>query len=325
MVHFEACRAGLGGVAKDDVPAATLTLKRGWHFFVPITVLIILLVANFSPAKAAFYTILSLIAVTALRKEYRHTLSPRRLANALAAGARDSLVVGATAAVVGIIIASIILPGMGLKFSYVVLRLSKGILPLAIFLVILASYILGMGLTVTASYLVLVVLAAPALVDMGVPLLTAHLLVFWYSQDATITPPVCLSAYVASGIAKSDVWKTGFYSLRVGLGLYYIPFLFVYTPLLLNGPLSKILWAIAAAIGGILALGGAFQGFWLKHAGIFERFVLGVAALCFFWPLWKANLAGLGLVMIITFYQFWAKKSFSQINDQPIRENDGLK
>jgi len=301
MVHFEACRSGIERIPQEEIPGLGPTLKRGWHFFVPIGVLIYVLVAGFSPSKAGFYTILSLVGISALRRDYR--FSPRQLAEALAAGGRDSLVVGATAAVVGIIIASILLPGLGLKFSFVVLQLSKGILPLAIFLIILASYVLGMGLTVTASYLVLVVLAAPALVELGVPLLTAHLLVFWYSQDATITPPVCLSAYVAAGIAKSDVWKTGFYSLRVGLGLYYIPFLFVYTPLLLNGTLLQILWAVASAVGGIFALGGAFQGYWLRRAKIHERVVLGVAALSFFWPNWGANLVGAAFILVVSMLQ----------------------
>jgi TRAP-type uncharacterized transport system fused permease subunit len=144
-------------------------------------------------------------------------------------GARNSLIVGCTAGVMGVVLSGVLLPGLALKFSSLVLSFSRGILPLAIIMVILASYVLGMGMTITASYIVLSILAAPALLEFGLPILMVHLIILWYSQDATVTPPFCLSAFIAAGIGGADPMRTGFISLRLAKALYIIPFLFVYT------------------------------------------------------------------------------------------------
>ncbi len=300
LVHFEACKEGLEPLSREEMPALGATLRNGWLFLTPIGVLIFFLVRGASPSRAAFYTLVTM-ALPALA--YGRNRAPRLFLNALTRGSQDSLFIGATAAVVGIIVAAIVLPGMGLKFSYLVMQLSHGYLPLAIVLIAAASYFLGMGLTVVSSYLVLVTLAGPALIDLQVPLITAHLLVFWYSQNATITPPVCPSSYVAAALAEADLWKTALYSLKMGLGLYYIPILFVYTPLLFTDTLLRTAWTAGAIALGIVALSATLQGFLVQRLKIGARVTLGVVALALSWPTPWLNVLGAGVLVAMAFQQ----------------------
>jgi TRAP-type uncharacterized transport system fused permease subunit len=168
-VHFEACKLGIRGLPKEELPDFWKTLKRGWHLFIPLVVLVGLLVARYSPYFAAFYSIIACLVVASIKKETR--LYPRDIWDALVMGARNSLIVGCTAGVMGVVLSGVLLPGLALKFSSLVLSFSRGILPLAIIMVILASYVLGMGMTITASYIVLSILAAPALLEFGLPIL----------------------------------------------------------------------------------------------------------------------------------------------------------
>ena len=134
-----------------------------------------------------------------------------------------------------------------------VLAISKGFLPLTILLVAIGGYVIGMGVTITATYILLSVLAAPALMEYGMPLLTAHLIVFWFCETGGVTPPVALVAFAASGIAKCDPNRAGFAALRLASPLFILPFLFAYTPLLLTGPLPNIIETVISVIIGIIA------------------------------------------------------------------------
>jgi len=155
---------------------------------------------------------------------------------AIQTGAKNTLIIGATLGVIGIIVGTISLTGIGLKFSYIIISLASGNLLAAIFLVALASLVLGMGVPVTAAYLITAVLAVPPLIEMGVPLLCAHMIVYWFSQDSNITPPVCVAAYAGAAIAGSDPWKTGWTSFKFAKLLYVMPILFAFTPAILFQP-----------------------------------------------------------------------------------------
>jgi len=155
---------------------------------------------------------------------------------AILTGANNTLIIGATLGVIGIIVGTISLTGVGLKFSDIIISLANGNLLAAIFLVALASLVLGMGVPVTAAYLITAVLAVPPLIDMGVPLLCAHMIVYWFSQDSNITPPVCVAAYAGAAIAGSDPWKTGWTAFKFAKLLYVMPILFAFTPAILFQP-----------------------------------------------------------------------------------------
>jgi TRAP-type uncharacterized transport system fused permease subunit len=135
--------------------------------------------------------------------------------NALTHGATGSLVIAATAGIMGIVLAGVTMPGLALRFPAIVLEYSGGSLPMAIVLCAIASYIMGMGMTITAAYVILAILAVPALVELGVPLINAHLIILWLSQDSSLTPPFALGAFIAAGIAGADPTRTGFVSVML--------------------------------------------------------------------------------------------------------------
>lgn len=181
-----------------------------------------------SPGYAAFWATFSCIAVSWVKKETR--MGFKEIWEAIQTGARNTLIIGATVGVIGVIVGVISLTGMGLKFSDLIIAMAGDSLLLAIFLIALASLVLGMGVPVTASYLIVAVLAVPALGTFGVAAITAHQIVYWLSQDSNITPPVCVAAYAGAAVAGSDPWKTGWTSFKFAKMLYVMPLLFAFTP-----------------------------------------------------------------------------------------------
>jgi TRAP transporter 4TM/12TM fusion protein len=215
--------------------------------FVPFTILFIMIVSlgyielpvqTLFGFKIQFFITLSAtiwcLLISAFRKDIMMDL--KGIWQAILTGANNTLIIGATLGVIGIIVGTISLTGVGLKFSDIIISLANGNLLAAIFLVALASLVLGMGVPVTAAYLITAVLAVPPLIDMGVPLICAHMIVYWFSQDSNITPPVCVAAYAGAAIAGSDPWKTGWTSFKFAKLLYVMPILFAFTPAILFQP-----------------------------------------------------------------------------------------
>ncbi len=298
MVHFIAARRGLKGLQKKDIPNLKSALLKRGYLLLPIVVILAVLTIGYSAHTAAFFAILSTFVLSFIRKETRMT--PKKIYEGLKQSSRNSLTVGATAGVIGIIIGSVTMTGIGIKFTAVVLALSKGMLPVTILLVAVGGYVIGMGVTITATYILLSVLAAPALMEFGVPLLAAHLIVFWFCETGGVTPPVALVAFAASGIAKCDPNRAGFAALRLASPLFIMPFLFAYTPLLFNGTLAQIVETILSTIIGIIAYAGMMQGYWLRLAYFPERVLLGFGALCLFFPDIRYDLLGLALLALAT-------------------------
>ncbi|MDT8440742.1 MAG: TRAP transporter fused permease subunit [Desulfuromonadales bacterium] len=231
MIHFEAKKQGIKGIEDEEFPHWKAVLKKEWYFSLPLVIITILMILGKSPGFAAFWATISCIGVSWLRKETR--MGPKEIWEAIQTGARNTLIIGATLGVIGIIVGTISLTGIGLKFSDIIISLADGNLLLAIILVALASLVLGMGVPVTAAYLITAVLAVPPLMEMGVPILCAHMIVYWLSQDSNITPPVCVAAYAGAAIAGSDPWKTGWTAFKFAKLLYVMPILFAFTPSIL--------------------------------------------------------------------------------------------
>ncbi len=231
MIHFEAKKQGIKGIEDDTFPHWKDVLKKQWYFSTPLVVITILMIMGKSPGFAAFWATLTCIAVSWVKKDTR--MGPKQIWEAILTGANNTLIIGATLGVIGIIVGTISLTGIGLKFSDIIISLANGNLLAAIFLIAFASLILGMGVPVTAAYLITAVLAVPPLMEMGVPLLCAHMIVYWLSQDSNITPPVCVAAYAGAAIAGSDPWKTGWTSFKFAKLLYVMPLLFAFTPAIL--------------------------------------------------------------------------------------------
>ena len=291
FVHIEALKEGIGILSPEEIPKLGPVLKKGIHFLVPLFLLIFLLVRGYSPTYAACWGILSVIAMSWVRKDTR--MYPKDILDALYLGARNSVSTASILICAGIPVGVCAITALAITFSGVILALSHGIVFIAICLVAFASLILGMGLPVTASYIMLAILAGPALVQLGIPLLAAHMIIFWYSQDANVTPPVCLAAYAASGIAGSKPMRTGFTAWKLAKGLYIIPFLFAYTPLLFTGSIKGALMTAVVATLGLLSFTALFEGYLLRKTMIWERILLGIATAGLLWPTFLPRIIGL--------------------------------
>jgi TRAP transporter 4TM/12TM fusion protein len=306
FVHFEAQKMGIWGLPRDQLPNALQTLKDGIHFIIPVAILITVLVMNYSPMMAGFIAILAVYLTALMRKGSR--ISFATLIKTLEQGARNAIVVAVACAAAGIIVGIVNLTGTGLRFSSLVVSLSQGIPLLALLLVALTSLFLGMGLPVTASYIVLIILAGPGLMDLGIPLLTAHMVVFWYSQDANVTPPVALESFAASGIAGSSPMKTAFTSWKLAKGLYIIPIIMAYHPLLLNGPLFEVVKTVILSIFSIIAFVVCMERYFLIPLTWPETILQGASALLLIWANPTYNYIGLAMFCVLVVYQIIKRK-----------------
>jgi TRAP transporter 4TM/12TM fusion protein len=310
FVHFEAKKHGLEGQPRSELPRVWTVLKDGLHFIIPVAILVWVLLQNYSPMMAGFVavvtTFLAALTADALKAAWANRglpeSSPRRtsaagfaksqllqLLTALETGARNAIMVSVACAAAGVIVGVVGLTGMGLKFSSLVLELSFGIKVLAILLIGAASLVLGMGLPVTASYIVLATLAGPALLDMGVPLVVTHMIVFWYSQDANVTPPVSLASFAGAGVAGANPMQTAFTSWKLAKGLYIIPIVMAYRPLLGVGEAHDLFhWQVGMTMlttaCGLVAFASALERFFVRRATWLETAMFVIAAACLFWP-----------------------------------------
>ena len=291
FAHNAALAMGLRGLPKDQLPSFKATLKKGYICLVPLALLIGLLVSGFSPTISASISTLLVYLMSFIRRETR--MSFLKLLETMEMAAKMAVSISAACAAAGLIVGVVGLTGLGLKFSGMVLSVAGSNLLLALILILLASLVLGMGLPVTASYIMLAVLAAPALLELGVPLLAGHLIIFWYSQDANVTPPVCLAGYAAAGIAGANPMRTGIQAWKLSKGLYLIPLLFAYQPEILftKGTLPALGVAVTGLIG--LAAGvGALDGFLVRRLNLLLRLILAGVTVCVFWPSRSLSIAG---------------------------------
>lgn len=291
-IHIHAKKNDLQ-VQKNDTKLMPI-LREGAHFLIPLSTLIGLLIYGFTPTYAAGIAIVAIIGSSWLTQNKR--MGIREILDALALGSQNMIVTGVLLVGVGIIVGAINISGIGVIFSQLIMEWSQGQLIIALILIAIASLILGMGLPVTASYVVLAVLSAPALVGLMlspemaalvgagvvVPeavsyLLAAHLIIFWLSQDSNLTPPVCLAAFAAAGIAGTHPMKTGFQSWVLGKGLYIVPMLFAFSPLV-AGTWPQRFEVFGFAMIGLVAFTATIENFWDRKMYIWERILFGLSA-----------------------------------------------
>ena len=262
MVHFEAKRHNIVG-ERSKVSAKEI-LKKEWFYTLPLVVITLLMLAGYSPGYSATLGSISCIIISWFRKETR--IGPREFLEASRAGAESSLKIGATVGVIGIIIGVLTYSGLVLTFADIIIELADGQLFLTILLIALASLVLGMGVPVTAAYLITAVVAVPALTHLGVNIIAAHMIVYWLSQDSNITPPVCIAAFAGATIAKANMWKTAFTAFKFAKFLYLGPFLFGYVPAFsLNGSTNDIIVAFVLIFFGTFAYAWLLSGIWLDY------------------------------------------------------------
>jgi TRAP transporter 4TM/12TM fusion protein len=311
MVHLEARRLGLKGMSRDQIPLLGNLLRRQWHLMVPLTVMVTLLLMQYTPYLAAFWGIILSVVCSWIPLVTRklgigdlddsHTLTPRDIVHGLDQGARYALAIGAACACVGFILGMITLTGLGFKFSGTVLELASNIgiflssidpfhyitaegstLFFGLILVAFACIVMGAGIPTTPCYIILASIAGPALNNLGVPLIATHFFVFYYGVLADVTPPVALAAYAGAGIAGANPMATGMTAFRLSMGKALVPFMFVYAPsmLFIDFKFSEFSIAIVSGVLGIIALSAAYIGYFRMPVSVWGKVLLTIGGLC---------------------------------------------
>lgn len=300
-VHFEAKKLGLAGLAPEEVPDLRSVLRERGVLSLPLLLIIALLVYGFTPGFAAFWGTVATIPCSFATKSHRMT--PRNIYKALYEGGISTLVIGSIVGAISLILGMISLTGLAQEFTSIFLSVSSNSVLMALILIALASLVIGMGLPVTASYIVVAVLAVPTLSELGVALIAAHMIVYWLSQDSNITPPVCIAAYAGAAIAKADPFKTGIKAVMISKMLYVMPLLFAFSPMLMNGSWKDIIivW-ISACIGAVLQ-GAMTAGYFRTKTSLLQWIVLFSAMVLCYWPIWWTTVLGVAMAAGLYFWQ----------------------
>jgi TRAP transporter 4TM/12TM fusion protein len=322
MVELDQRRIGAAGRADDDLPSVSvwqLTKRYGYHFS-SLVAIIVFMVWGFSPTLSVLYALLVAVALSFLSRA--EALWPKRLVETLASGAVQSVGIAATCASAGIIVGVITLTGLGLKFSEIAIQAAGGSLLVTALYTALIVWIVGLAVPVTASYIICAVVAAPALIKLGVPDYAAHMFVFYYAVLSEVSPPTALSPFAAAAITGAGPYRTTLQAWKYTLPAFLLPFVFVTDPegialLLGDKPgltMADTVWQIALAAMGLAALAAACQGF-LRHAlAWWERSALVLAGLLMIFPallqgivgeaLPQPHLIGIGLALLVLATQF---------------------
>jgi TRAP transporter 4TM/12TM fusion protein len=306
-VHFEAKRVGLLGLPDAEVPRLGKVLRERGHMFTPILVVLGGLTLGYSAPLCALAGTLSCVPVALLRKTTRKNVSWQSIVSALEDGAKHALPVALACACAGIVIGAIALTGAGVKFTSFVLTLTQDSLVLALLLMMLAGIVLGMGMPTTPAYIVMVALLVPAIHKLGIVLPAAHMFAFYFAILSAITPPVALAVYAAAGLAKANMWTSGWAAMRAAAPAYIVPFMFVYEPaLLMIGDWQTTAHAFATATFGVILLSAGLFGYLLRSAAMWERALLVAAAVLLIKPGWITDLVGASLFAVVAGAQWFA-------------------
>ncbi len=307
MTHFEAKRIGLRGLTEDEMPDRKQVLMK-IYLLLPIAAVIFFLMSGTSVTRAALYAILTSIIVGAINKETRMGIGD--FIDALANGARTALGVAAATAAAGMIVGVVTLTGLGLKLANSLVSLSGENILLTLFFTMIASLILGMGSPTTANYVITSTIAAPALIVLSVPELSAHMFVFYFGIVADITPPVALAAFAAAGVSGGEPLRTGVNSAKLAIAAFIIPYIFVLSPelMMIDTTWQELLWVLFTSLTGMISIGAGMIGYWYRRTHAIER-IAGVAAgIMLIYPEGSTDLYGLGLFIALLVLQFVIKR-----------------
>jgi len=283
MVDLEAEKDGIAKLDKSVLPKVWDVFKMGWHQLFTLVVLVGLLAIGYTPMMSAFWSILTLVALSFVQKNTR--LSAVDLFAALETGVRSAMPVTVACGCAGIIIGSIFVSGLGLKFTNQVIDLSGGYLFPLLILTGIAAIVLGMGMTTTAVYITVAALIVPSLIQMDVVPMAAHLFAFYFGVVSTITPPVALASFAAAAIAGSRPMATAVESARIGIAKYLVPFAFVYNPsLLFQGPLWLTAISFVMAMIGMWGLSVMLEGWYKGHVAMPIRMLVGALSVALLFP-----------------------------------------
>ncbi len=307
-VHFEAKRSNLKGLPREQLPKMSRLLVERGHLAIPLVVIVYLLVTGYTPMRAALVAIVLSIICSALRKSTR--MKPIEIVRGLDKGARNVLSVLVACASAGIVIGVVTKTGVGLKLASGLLTLSGGMLLPTMFFTMITAIVLGMGVPTTANYVITSTIAAPAIIQMGVPVLAAHMFVFYFGIIADVTPPVALAAFAGAGIAGGNALRTGVNAAKLAIAAFIIPYMFVLSPviLMIDATIPGLVVTTVTAIIGMIALSSALIGYLADNCRIYERILLIAGGLLLIDPGTVTDLTGIAIFAIILFFQIERKK-----------------
>ena len=308
LVELQAAKYGLKGFPKSELPLLKILFRETGHMILPILVLIYFLAIEMvSAPKAAFWAILTCVVASQFRRHTR--MDHRSIALGLERGVKGTLIVANACASAGIITGILAIAGMGLRFSDALIMLAGGSAIALLVLTMFASLIIGLPLPPVTCYLILAVLAAPALIKMGINPMAAHLFVFYFGTLGNISPPVAPVSFAAAGIADTDPVRTTNIAFLYALPTFLIPYMFVYrTELLLAGPLPMIVYEIVTSTVGIGSIVVAFQGYLFRGLTTLERAGFLAAGILLVYPHWICDVAGYTLFASLLLYNLIAAR-----------------
>lgn len=305
MVDLRAAKVGLKGLPKSQLPNVREVFRENGQMLIPPVAIVALLLGGYSPIRASLYAVITILVVSCIKASTRMSL--KDIATALEKGIADSLNIIAACGVTGLIIGVVTLTGLGLKLSNLILTLSGGQLIPTLLLTMTASIIMGMGLPTTALYVILAAMVAPAIVELGINPIAAHLFIFYFGVFAAVTPPVALTSYLGAAIAKANGARAAFEGFKLSLAAFIVPFIFVTAPemLLIDTQLSKVVWILITSFVGITALGASLQGYLLKPANMVERIILFACAIALIDPNVSTDIVSIPLFLAVVLWQRW--------------------
>ena len=331
MVEIDARKHGMGNVTFDKVDSVWNLTRKYWYHFLSLISIVVFMMWGFSPVLSVFWATVVSFCTSFLRRDtalisydlftgkgsFTKNLFQSPFVKAMEAGSVSVLNVAATCAGAGIIVGVVTLTGLGLKFSSIVIDYAGGSLLLTAIFTALVVWIVGLAVPVTASYIICAVIAAPALIKLGVPDFAAHMFIFYYAVLSEVSPPTALSPFAAAAITGGDPYKTTLQCWKYTVPAFLVPFMFVLDPsgqgLLLMGSTKALAtanwWSIAevtlTAAVGVAALAGGFQGWALKRTTVLERWMLIVAGFALVYPSGMADLIGFGVVVLMLAKQYF--------------------
>ena len=284
QIDLEAAKRGLLGLPADHIPTFRNVIRVGWVFLIPLSILIYtLMIENWEAGKAGMVAVIAVFVVGAIQRETRPTFE--KFVDALEETGKILLDIAVITALAGIVIGALHLSGFTFKISLLLVTLSGNNVYLLLLITALGCLFLGLPLPTTVVYITLAVLAAPALIQLGIPPLAAHLFLFYFGMVSLITPPDCLPVYIAASIARANFWQTGWTAMRLGIAAYVVPFIFaLHPPLIFIGTAKEILVAIGTAVVGVVLLGAGCAGYLFRPLSWITRGLLWLAAILLLLP-----------------------------------------
>jgi TRAP transporter 4TM/12TM fusion protein len=312
MVHLEAGKLNLRPSPKVQFSVVKSLAIKGTTLLFPVGILMYMLVKGYTPILAGFWAFILVIAVSFFRRSSR--LGVKGFLEGLEDAARNSITIVTTCAAAGIVIGVSTITGLGTKFASSVLLLAGNNLLLVLFVVMVVSLILGMGLPTTPAYVIVAAIAVPSLVSLGLHDITAHLFAFYFACISSYTPPVAVAAYAAAGVALSSPMKTGVTASRLGINGFLVPFAFVYgAPLLMIGTSQEILVGILTAFIGTTGVAFAVEGWWIGPLGLGERILCLIGGVCMIFYGLVSDILGLSLIAGVMLWHYSHQEKLDQL------------